>query len=220
MSKVILFWALFWQILLDVRKHYNLGISARKKNKSITILICYYLVQVRVNIWSKLGVPKNSQLGPDNNHFLRTISKVETPIVYSVFDKQCSKTNLDQIITIKNANLDQMITPQHAYIYIYIHIYAAGCLKEPQILTPCARNMRKRSAKCVFFLKKSTQFWLPRFGVLLSTHDFVPIFFFFFSPFSRGVRGFCSGVGAQSSAKHRGESVWRFFPLQTRGAAR
>ena len=35
-----------------------------------------------------------------------------------------------------------------AVIYIYI---AAGCLKEPQILTPFAQNMRKRSAKCVFF---------------------------------------------------------------------
>ena len=46
--------------------------------------------------------------------------------------------------------------------------------------------MRKRSAKCVFFLKKSTQFWLPRFGVLLSTHDFVPIFFLFFSPLFSG----------------------------------
>ena len=28
-------------------------------------------------------------------------------------------------------------------IHIYIYIYAAGCLKEPQILTPIARNMRK-----------------------------------------------------------------------------
>ena len=62
-----------------------------------------------------------------------------------------------------------------------------------------------------FFLKKSTQFWLPRFAVLLSTHDFVPIFFLFFPPFSRGGRGFCSGVGAQSSAKHGGERVSRNF---------
>ena len=79
-------------------------------------------------------------------------------------------------------------TRQHAYIHIhiYIYIYAAGCLKEPQILTPIARNMRKRSAKCVFFLKKSTQFWLPRFAVLLSTHDFVPIFFLICSPLFSG----------------------------------
>ena len=62
-----------------------------------------------------------------------------------------------------------------------------------------------------FFLKKSTQFWLPRFAVLLSTHDFVPIFSSFFPPFSRGGRGFCSGVGAQSSAKHGGERVSRNF---------
>ena len=38
----------------------------------------------------------------------------------------------------------------NTYVYIYIYMHAAGCLKEPQILTPFARNMRKRSAKCVF----------------------------------------------------------------------
>ena len=44
-----------------------------------------------------------------------------------------------------------------------------------------------------------------------------PFFSSFFPPFSRGVRGFCSGVGAQSSAKHGGERVLRFFPCKRGG---
>ena len=47
-----------------------------------------------------------------------------------------------------------------------------------------------------------------------------PFFSSFFPPFSRGGRGFCSGVGAQSSTKHGGERVLRFFSLQTRGGTR
>ena len=41
-----------------------------------------------------------------------------------IFDKQCLKmTNLDQIITTKTAKLGpDNITPQHAYIYIYIYM--------------------------------------------------------------------------------------------------
>ena len=33
-----------------------------------------------------------------------------------------NKANLDQLITIKPSNLDQLLTPQHAYIYIYVWI--------------------------------------------------------------------------------------------------
>ena len=37
----------------------------------------------------------------------------------------------------------------------YIYIYAAGCLIEPPLFTLCARNLRKRSAKMIFFIKIS-----------------------------------------------------------------
>ena len=45
-----------------------------------------------------------------------------------------------------------------------------------------------------------------------------PFFSFFISPFSRGVRGFCSGVAAQSCAKHGGGSAFCvFFPCKHGG---
>ena len=46
-----------------------------------------------------------------------------------------------------------------------------------------------------------------------------PFFSSFFSPFSRGVRGFCFGVGAQSSAKHGGERVCPLFSLANAGGS-
>ena len=77
---------------------------------------------------------------------------------------------------------------------IYIYIYAARCLIEPQILTPCARNMRERSAKWVF-LKKFTQICAARFGVQLSTHEFWLHFCpFFFAPFRGSQLGFCPAL--------------------------
>ena len=42
---------------------------------------------------------------------------------------------------------------------VYIYIYADGCLIEPHLSTLCARNLRKRSAKMIFLIKK----W-PNFG--------------------------------------------------------
>ena len=110
--------------------------------------------------------------------------------------------------------------PISSVVYIYIYIYAAGCLKKPQILTPFARNMRKRSAKCVFFFEKSTQFWLPRFAVLLSTHDFVPIFFLFFFPLFSGGTRFLLWSWCPELRETWGGARFAFFSLQTRGAAR
>ena len=56
MCKVIVFLPIFCQILVDVQKHYKIGISAhfkKQKNKKC-ILRCYYLGQVGVIIWAKL----------------------------------------------------------------------------------------------------------------------------------------------------------------------
>ena len=71
-----------------------------------------------------------------------------------------------------------------------------------------------------FFLKKSTQFWLPRFGVLLSTHDLVPIFFLFFSPlFSGGDVGFALEL-VPRAPRNTGGSVCCVFFLCKRGGER
>ena len=87
-----------------------------------------------VIIWSKFGVQKKANLDQiiTINICARTFcfkKNVLKPLFLCfIFDKQCLKTNLDQIITTKdpklgpdsnykNPNLDQIITPQHAYIY-------------------------------------------------------------------------------------------------------
>ena len=69
-----------------------------------------------------------------------------------------------------------------------------------------------------FFLKKSTQFWLPRFGVLLSTHDFVPIFFLFFSPlFSGGTWVLLWSWCPELRETRGGARVAFFFPCKRGG---
>ena len=58
----------------------------------MTILNGYYLVQVRVIIWSKLGVQKKGPLGPDNIYFgaqLYFKKRAETSVFYSALDKPC-----------------------------------------------------------------------------------------------------------------------------------
>ena len=80
--------------------------------------------------------------------------------------------------------------------------------------------MRKRSAKCVFFLKKSTQFWLPRFAVLLSTHDFVPIFFLFFFPLFSGGTRFLLWSWCPELRETRGGARFAFFFPCKRGGQR
>ena len=79
--------------------------------------------------WKLLSGPswlrlKKRQLGPDNNFqnfcaFQPFFQKrAETPIFIVFFGNRCfGKTNLDQIMTSKRPNLDQIITPQHIYIY-------------------------------------------------------------------------------------------------------
>ena len=55
-EKLSFFVPFFGQILVDVQKHYKIGISAhfeKPKKKKMTILKGYYLGQVRVIIWAK-----------------------------------------------------------------------------------------------------------------------------------------------------------------------
>ena len=61
-EKLSSFWP-FWQILVEVQKHYKTGISEHLKSKKGKkhIFNAYYLVQVKVIIWSEFGVQKKLQ---------------------------------------------------------------------------------------------------------------------------------------------------------------
>ena len=67
------------------------------------------------------------------------------------------------------------------------------------------------------FLKKSTQFWLPRFAVLLSTHDFVPIFSSFFPPFLGGYAVFALELVPRAPRNTGGSAFCVFFPCKRGG---
>ena len=97
------------------------------------------------------------------------------------------------------------------------HPVCCRVLNWTPFLPLCARNMRKRSVKCVFCLQKIAQICAAPNGVHLCTHDFVPHFSSFFPLFS-GLSRFRSGVGPLSSWKHRGVGrVWPFFPANAGG---
>ena len=51
---------------------------------------------------------------------------------------------------IKHAASKDKPQPMYKAQYIYIYIYAAGCLIEPPASTKMSRNLRKRSAKMIF----------------------------------------------------------------------
>ena len=100
---------------------------------------CCYLGQVDCNLkMANLAQIITPQICVRN--FFRK-PKVLKPLFYSVFEKQCfvkSKLGPDNNTT----------------ACIYIYIYAAGCLIEPPFSTLFARNLRKRSAKMNFLIKK------------------------------------------------------------------
>ena len=83
-------------------------------------------------------------------------------------------------------------------IYIYIYIYADGSLIEPHFSPLCARNMRKRSAKMIFLIKKWPNFGCHFWGSIKLPWFFATFFLFFFAPFLGGDRVFalCFGPGS------------------------
>ena len=71
-------------------------------------------------------------------------------------DGQVIDPTMARLSTLLWPKYGQVIDPTaHIYIYVCIYIYAAGCLIEPPLFTLCARNLRKRSAKMIFFIKIS-----------------------------------------------------------------
>ena len=101
-EKLSFFWPMFGQVLVDVQKHYKIGISAhfknRKKQKKMHFEVllsgpsrCYYLGQVDCN----LKMANLAQVGPDNNTsnlralFFSTKKRCWNPYFIVFFDKQC-----------------------------------------------------------------------------------------------------------------------------------
>ena len=75
-EKLSFFGAIFGQILVDVQKHYKIGISTLFKNQKNGKNI------FKVNNWAKLGVQKKTQLGP-----IIDIEKLR-----ALFIKKCAET--------------------------------------------------------------------------------------------------------------------------------
>ena len=108
----------------------KIGILAQcwKQKKGKHILRGYYLVQVGVIIWSKLGALKNANLDqritPEifARSFFCSKTCVETSILQCFLTNNVILTKSDQIITPQKAKLgpDNNSTP---YIYIYVHSY-------------------------------------------------------------------------------------------------
>ena len=101
--------------------------------------------KVRVIIWSKLGVQKSANLDQ-----IITIAIARSdcyskqnllkPYFYSVFDKQClKKTNLDQIIAIKNPKLgpDKKLHSVYIYIYMFPYIICQPRPNQPTFFASC-----------------------------------------------------------------------------------
>ena len=83
----------------------------------MTILISYYLVQVRVIIFSKFGAQKG-QLGPEFQ------KHAETPIFIVLVDKQCFSNKLGPDNNNKKAKLGPNNNSTiNRYIYIYIYFF-------------------------------------------------------------------------------------------------
>ena len=141
-------------------------------------------------------------------------------------------------------NRDRNRERKNIYIYIYIHmlpyIYISLSIKEKTrewgkeeihiccrvlnwtpFLPPCARSMRKRSAKCVFFFffRKITQICAAPNGVHLCTHDFVRHFSSFFPPFLGGYVVFALELVHWAPENTGGGRVWPFFPANAGGSA-